>query len=154
MTINHFIIRKIVFLSIVIVNVLFVNTTAVYGQCSSDEFMDKCASTLGGFTFIKSFEVLSSKNVKESPNDFSYVLSKGSTYMIIICDQNVAGNKMVVELYDRNKKLIASNFNKQTKKFYPSLSYPCGATGVYYIESYFENGKQATCGVNILGFNK
>ncbi len=118
-------------------------------ECGSDEFLDKFAPALGDFTFIKAFNVVLKK--ADEKNEFSYVFSKGSNYKIVICDVNAEGNKMVVNFYDRNKKLIASNYLKSSKKFFPTINYACSATGVYYVESYFENGKSG-CGVNILGF--
>ncbi len=118
-------------------------------DCGSDEFLDKFAPALGDYTFIKAFNVDLKKT--DEKNEFSYVFSKGSNYKIVIGDQNVQGNRMVVNFYDRNKKLIASNYLKSSKKFFPTLSYACSATGVYYVESYFEDGKKG-CGVNILGF--
>jgi len=123
-------------------------------QCDSDAFMDKCAGNLGGSIFIKSLVMKSGEATEAKPNLFSYVFSKGSTYNLVVCDQNTSGNKLIVTLLDRNKKEIVSNYNKKTKKFYPSLDYPCGATGVYYIESHFESDKSGTCGVAILGFTK
>ena len=124
-----------------------------YSQCFTDTFMDKCASSLGAFTFMKSFNIELGKATGQVKSEQSYVLSKGSKYLIIICDQNINGNKMIVSLFDRNHKLIASSFNKKSKKHYHTLSYPCTATGVYYIESSFETDKGG-CGVNIIGFNK
>lgn len=118
-------------------------------ECGSDEFLDKFAPALGDYTFIKAFNVEIDKSGQK--NEFSYVFSKGSNYRIVICDQNGAGNRMVVNFYDRNKKLIASNYVKSSKKFFPTLNYTCSATGVYYVESYFEN-ENSGCGVNILGF--
>jgi hypothetical protein len=120
-------------------------------ECGSDEFLDKFAPALGDYTFIKAFNVEISKSGDK--NEFSYVFSKGSNYRIVICDQNGEGNRMVVNFYDRNKKLIASNYMKSSKKFFPTLNYTCAATGVYYVESYFENEKNG-CGVNILGFKQ
>lgn len=74
-------------------------------QCTSDEFLDKCASSLAEFTFIKSFNI---KIDNESEKyEYSYVFSKGSTYKLIICDENISGNRMIVTLYDRNHKVIA-----------------------------------------------
>ena len=125
-----------------------------FAQCESDAFMDKCAGNLAGALFIKSLVIKSGDATEAKPNNFSYVFSKGATYNIVICDQGAGTDKLVVTLLDRNKKEIASNYNKKTKKFYPSLAYPCGATGVYYIESYFPNEKPGTCGVAILGFTK
>jgi hypothetical protein len=132
---------------------LFLICPSAGAQCTSDAFLDKCASSLGEFTFIKSFNITIDKKTAESKYEYSYVFSKGSTYKIIICDENIEGNKMIVTLFDRNHKMIATNFNKASKKFYPLFSYPCSATGVYYLEVTFENGKEG-CGVNILGFNK
>jgi hypothetical protein len=118
-------------------------------DCGSDAFLDKYAPALGDYTFIKAFNV--EVNKSGDKNEFSYVFSKGSNYRIVIGDQNGEGNRMVVNFYDRNKKLIASNYLKSSKKFFPTINYTCSATGVYYVESYFENGKNG-CGVNILGF--
>ena len=89
-------------------------------QCSSDAFMDNCSSALDDFNFIKSFEYANPKG--GAKNEYSYVFSKGSTYRIVVCDENIAGNKMVISLYDRNHKLIASNFDKASKKVFPALT--------------------------------
>jgi hypothetical protein len=124
------------------------------GQCDSDAFMDKCAGNLGGSIFIKSLVIKSGEATESKPELFSYVFSKGSTYNLVVCDQNDNSNKLIISLLDRNKKEIGSNYNKKTKKFYTSISYPCSATGVYYIESHFESSKAGTCGVAILGFTK
>lgn len=120
-------------------------------QCSSDAFLDNCSSALEEFTFIKSFNYENPKGGKK--NEYSYVFSKGSMYRVVVCDENIADNKMIISLYDRNHKLIASSFDKKSKKHYPSLNYPCSATGVYYIEYTFQ-GDKAKCGINILGFSK
>jgi len=122
----------------------------VFGQCDSDEFMDNCASKLDTYTFIKAFNTTMKKT---DVVEYSYVFSKGSSYIIIPCDQNIPGSRMIVNLYDRNKKIIASSYNKKTKTFYPDLIYPCSATGVYYMEVTFE-GPKGGCGVCLLGFKK
>ena len=144
--------KKITLFKLVLAALISGSATLSFSQCATDAFMDKCAGNLGSFTFIKSMNVELGKG-KELQAEQSYVFSKGSNYMLIVCDENVSGNKMIVNLYDRNHKLIASSYNKSTKKHYPSFTYPCSATGVYYIESVFENDKGG-CGVNILGFTK
>ena len=136
------------FLAMGLILVTGVNVNA---QCSSDAFMDNCSSALEDFNFIKSFEYANPKGGAKA--EYSYVFSKGSTYRIVVCDENLAGNKMIISLYDRNHKLIASNFDKASKKVFPALTYPCSATGVYYIEYSFQ-GDKAKCGINILGFTK
>ncbi len=123
-----------------------------FGQCDGNDFLNKCSSALGSYTFIKAFQIkMEAKADNKLEN--TYVFSKGSNYMIIICDENSKGKRMVLNLYDRNHKFITSSYNQETKKHYPNISYPCMATGVYFMETVFENDKGG-CGVNILGFSK
>lgn len=121
-------------------------------SCSSDAFYNDCASNLDKALFIKAFEI-QSKNFKkgETTVEYNYVFSKGTTYVITSCDKEE--NPMIIELLDRNQKLIASNYDKEKKKFYPKIAYPCSATGVYYLKYKFKNS-QESCGVSMLGFTK
>lgn len=119
--------------------------------CDSEAFMSSCAPNLEDYVFIKAFPIESTK--QGSKSEYSYVLSRGSSYRIVICDQNVNGGRMIINLLDRDKKLIASNYMKSSKKFFSLLNYTCAATGVYYVEAYFE-GEKKGCGLNILGFKK
>ncbi|MBC7862652.1 MAG: hypothetical protein IAF38_06725 [Bacteroidia bacterium] len=128
---------------------LFICLVGVFklsAQCPTDN----CSHKLGDFTFIKSVSIDPGK-VEGKPYQYSYLFSKGSTYMILICDQSIKGSRLIVNLYDASRKLIATNHNK--KKIYESLTFPCNSTGIYYIESFYEGNKDA-CGVNILGFTK
>lgn len=136
--------------SVFIVAFALLSSSQLSAQCSSEAFMDKCASVLEEFNFIKSYEF---ENKKSNKGEYSYVFSKGSAYRIVICDEGISGNRLIVTLYDRNHKKIVSSYDKRTKKHYPTLTYPCSATGVYYIAYEFE-GSKARCAVNILGFSK
>lgn len=118
--------------------------------CGSDAFLEDCAPALGDYTFIKTFDVKPKMGEKTK---VSYIMSKGSKFKIVICDQDLKGYEMKVKLYDRNKKLISSNYISSSKKYYPSINYNCTATGVYYIEASFKSTKEG-CGVLILGFTK
>jgi hypothetical protein len=119
--------------------------------CDPEGLLKKYAGLLDDYVFIKSFPIETSKEGDKS--EYSYVLSRGINYKIVVCDNNEEGKRMIVNLLDRNKKLIASNYLKSNKKFYPSLNYNCSATGVYYVEVFFE-GEKKGCGLNILGFKK
>ena len=119
---------------------------SVLAQCPTDN----CAGKLGDFTFIKSVPIDPGKT-ENKPHQYSYLFSKGSTYMILICDQSIKGSRLLVNIYDSNRKLVATNHVK--KKYYNSLTLPINATGIYYIESYYESSKDA-CGVNIIGFTR
>ena len=122
------------------------------GQCESDAFLDKCASNLGTYNYIKSFVTYANPRKKTS-TEFTYVFSKGSTYMMLGCTENASKGKMVISLYDRDHNLIANTYDEKTMKYYPDLQYPCSATGVYYIKATIE-GTKSGCGLCILGFSK
>ncbi len=120
-------------------------------HCDPEALLKNCASDLDDFVFIKSFPIEITKS--EEKTEYSYVLSRAITYRIVICTQNENDKKMIVNLYDRNKKLIASNYLKSSRKFFPTINYECAATGVYYVEAFFDGDKKG-CGLNILGFKK
>lgn len=119
--------------------------------CGSDAFLASCAPELGNYNYINKFDI--EVNEPGTKPEFSYVFSKGTTYRIVICDQGDEKNRMEVRLYDRDKKLIASNYLSSKKQYFPVLNYKCTATGVYYMEARFKSSKTG-CGVVILGFSK
>jgi hypothetical protein len=121
------------------------------GQCNMDDLTSKFAPKLEEFVYITSFKIQNTKDGDKT--SYSYVLSRGTTYKIVVCDENQQGNRMIVNFLDRNKKLIATNYLKTGKKFFPTINYSCQVTGVYYVEAYFENDKKG-CGLNLLGFKK
>jgi hypothetical protein len=121
------------------------------GGGDPETLLTKCAPSLEDFVFITTFKINSEKDGEKT--NYSYVLSRGTNYKIVVCEQGNGGNKMVVNFYDRNKKLVASNYLKSSKKYFPSISYNCQVTGVYYVEAYFEDDKKGF-GLNILGFKK
>jgi hypothetical protein len=120
------------------------------GQSESNVLLDKCASSLGTYNYIKSFNINFSP-WKKANSEFSYVFSKGSTYILIVCNENTSGGKLILSLYDRNHNFIASTYDEKSMKHYPELLYPCSATGVYYIKASFE-GTRRGHGLCILGF--
>ncbi len=127
-------------------------TIGVYvtkAQQITETIITYCAWALEDFNFIKSYEFENIK--KDEKGEYSYVFSKGNTYRIVICDNEVRGSRMVITLTDKNHQIIATN--KNGNKYYPVITYPCSATGVYYIEYLFE-GAKAKYAVNILGFTK
>jgi hypothetical protein len=119
-------------------------------QCDTDTMLDNCAANLGTFNYIKSFSV-TAKTRKKAISDFSYVFSKGSTYMLILCDENVTKGEMELSLYDRQHKLIASTYDEKNSVRFSNLLYTCSATGVYYIKTSL-NGTKGECAMVVLGF--
>ncbi len=119
-------------------------------DCDDETFLDECAGQIAGYKFLKANKISISGAKSGQAVELSSVFSNGSTYTLTACG---GGTNMIVTLFDRNRKLIMSNYNKNTKKFYPSINYKCTATGVYYFKYEFEGGG-AGCGVGIIGFKQ
>lgn len=132
---------------------LLFSFNALMAQCEDESFLDNCASSLKDNTFLKAYKVSSAQAPKPNGKEFSYVFSKGTDYTLIVCQHNESGSKMIANIYDRNKKLVASSYDKRTKTHFPALAYTCKATGVYYIRFMFDEDKPG-CGVSIMGFKK
>jgi hypothetical protein len=124
-----------------------------FGQSDPHNLLDKCASNLGTYNYIKSLYVDVNPWKKKTNSEYSYVFSKCSTYILIACNENAAGGKMIINIYDRNHIIVASTYDEKKGKYYPDLLYQCTTTGVYYIKVSFEGTKRGH-GICILGFNK
>lgn len=146
------ILQRFITISAVLIATSILFTSAGPGNpCGTDAFLASCAPELGDFNYINKFDV--QVNEPGAKPEFSYVFSKGTTYRIVVCDQGDESNRMEVRLYDRDKKLIASNYLSSKKQYFPVLNYQCSATGVYYMDARFKSTKTG-CGVMILGFSK
>lgn len=114
-------------------------------DCEDEDFLDECAEVIDGYKFLKANKI----SIEDDGEvEYKSVFSKGSTYMLTAC--NGGGGSMKVTLYDRNKKKVMSNLIQS--KYYPAVTYPCQATGVYYLKYEFTAG--SGCGVGIIGFKK
>ncbi|GJM60318.1 MULTISPECIES: hypothetical protein [Persicobacter] len=140
-------------------NLLFVFLFLAFGlvavspaqaQCNSDGFTDTCLGSLkDGFTFLKSFKIDGQGGAKQKV-EYSYVFSKDTKYYINVCGQNGVDG-IIVTMYDSNRKLVATNH--ANGKFYPGITYPCNATGIYYITFTFKDSENY-CGGSVLGFSR
>lgn len=130
------------------ITILFVFTASldISAQCSDKGFIDGCKAALDKFIFIKAFDI------NDTNAEYSYVFSKGTTYVITTCEKNT-NEQLIVELYDRTRKKVASNFDKKSKKYNSKIGYQCQATGVYYMKYYFADGSK-DCGMSMIGFVK
>ena len=142
--------KNIFKISIIILPFVLLTSLTPGGPCGSDSFLEACAPELGDYTFLKTFDVVPAQGEKKQ---VSYIMSKGSKYRIVVCDEDTKGHDMKVKLLDRKKKMIATNYLSDKKKYYPSITFTCPATGVYYMEASFKSSIKG-CGVIILGFTK
>lgn len=119
-------------------------------QCQPDEYKSACMSKLReGFTYLKTYS-LAKKNAGEI--EHSFVFSKNVTYMLT-CETDIPNETRVeIKLYDKNKKLLFSNFNKKKDAFY-TVNYLCSYTGVHYMK-FIHHNEKAECGLSVLAFKR
>jgi hypothetical protein len=84
--------------------------------------------------------------------EYSYVFSKDTNYMLVLCNKDGSSPSVLVTLFDSNRKEIASNLDKKTGKHYPAIVFNCKATGIYYLKFTFSD--QSECCVSVLAFKK
>ena len=84
--------------------------------------------------------------------EYSYVFSKSTNYMLVVCNADGTSKDVEVTLYDSQRKLLASNYDKTSNKYYGAIVYNCQTTGIFYIK-YTYKAKPVCC-VSVLAFKK
>lgn len=111
--------------------------------------------------YLKAFKVRSGVSFTQggvtSVNEFAYVLSKGVSYVLTSTQADNPNVKMKMQLFDRNHKLLATNFDENKKKFYAAMQYKCTTSGLHYLAFSCEGsggaGEKTECkGEGILKF--
>ena len=133
-------------------------------DCDSEEFVDDCAAQIAGYKFLKANKVSLSSGGRGGSRSRSskgggaevmikQVFSKGTIYKITACSGS--DKSLHVSLMDRSgRKQLISNYSKKKNKYYPSITYSCKATGVYYLNYKFEDNEPEGCEISIIGFTK
>lgn len=131
--------------------ILLACSQQLFAQCQTEELCNACIPKLPemGFNFLKSYKISGPKDLTKV--EYSYVFTKGTQYMITLCDQNPKGNTIVITLYDAQRNKVADN--KYKGSLLDAIAYPCNATGIYYLQYTFEGGS-SRCGGSALGFRK
>ncbi|GAB4400247.1 MAG: hypothetical protein OHK0053_21630 [Microscillaceae bacterium] len=115
--------------------------------CDTSSYKDAALAKLPkGYTFLKSFGI---NGIQKPTVEYSYIFSRNSAYIITLDNGGTDG--MIVELYDSNKKFVATSYAKG--KFYQALIYECKATGIYYMKFYFKDTNRR-CAAGVLGFSR
>lgn len=134
--------------SIIALIVLCVSSGA-FAQCNNDELVSASVTGLTpGYHMLKSYKITGERDLEKV--EFSYVLTKGTQYMLNLKDKNAAP-ATVVTLYDASRNKIATN--KVSGTIVPAIAFSCGATGIYYITYTFEASTER-CAGSTLGFKR
>jgi hypothetical protein len=140
--------KKIILIPLVLIAL---NVQVALAQCNSEEISNGCVPTLtqNGFNFLKSYKIDGETDLTKV--EYSYVFTKGTQYMVTICDQNAANSTIMVTIFDSQRNVVATN--KIKGSLLSGIVYPCNATGIYYLQYTFE-GSSNRCGGSALGFKK
>ncbi len=141
--------KKNCFRILIMLIVGFLFSDSLYSQCNTGEFLHKCSVNLKEYNYIQSFEARIGKMEK---SEYYYVFSKGSEYVIIVCEEGQSKGNITISLYDRERNLIATTY-KEDGNSYSELKFICSATGLYFIKIKFTSSK-SKCGMCILGVDK
>lgn len=113
-------------------------------SCLEPKYEDNCSSLLSSifddYIYLRSRAFSSKEDVKV---EFEVTLKRNILYIFNVCDQGKAG--MILNLYDRNDKLIATSINPKTKKNDKIITFSPDAAGRYYISTFFEKKDTGCC---------
>ncbi|HZY78760.1 MAG TPA: hypothetical protein VFE50_04505 [Cyclobacteriaceae bacterium] len=124
-------------------------TSGAMAQCNNEELVTASVSTLTpGYSFLKSYKINGEKDLEKV--EFSYVLTKGTQYMLNLKDRSTAVTT-IVTLYDAKRNKVASN--KLSGGIAGAIAFSCGATGIYYMTYTFESASER-CAASALGFKR
>ena len=123
---------------IVLSGVLFLLSTAGYGQCDQT-LLDNSKLEVDKFTYLQHFRIKSARQTQNATcAQFSVNLSKGTNYIFSAVNDRTQEGKAVVKLYD-DFKYYAGN-ETDDKRLLKGFSFNCNKTGVYYLTIKFDNG--------------
>ena len=95
-------------------------------DCDPKKHCDLCVTRLTpGFNFVKGFNINGENGSKEKV-EYSYVLTKGTIYLITICTGLLTSDGIIVTIYDSNRNKIASNMIGI--EIADAIRYQCNAT--------------------------
>src|SRR5688500_2731092 len=121
------------------------------GACDAELLCKECLPRLpGDFNFIKNFMVDGQGGSREKV-EYSYVLTRGTQYLVNLCAKDKTADGIVMSLFDANRNLIVTS--RAGKQYVTALAYTCNATGTYYIRDTFD-GSMSFCGGSTLSFKR
>ncbi|MCU0367581.1 MAG: hypothetical protein MUF39_02000 [Cyclobacteriaceae bacterium] len=140
---------KINLVLIVILAFFYISAVDVPQTCNSESFADECVPKLTtGFNFLKSYKI---DGTAKDKVEYSYVFTKGTQYFINLCNSGAATDGIVVNIFDKERNKVASN--KISGQYVSAISFPCNATGIYYIQYTFDE-PSGHCGGSAMGFKR
>jgi hypothetical protein len=123
-------------------------SSAAMAQSETESFCEECIKKLSDarFNFLKSYRV-NGENGGLQRAEYSYVLTKGSKYMVNICANAQCPEKIQFTLSDYNRTKVTSNM--VGGRLLSDLVFECSATGIYYFQYNFGEAAVSCAGISI-----
>jgi hypothetical protein len=99
--------------------------------------------------YLKSYTLRDFK--VESIIEYSYVLTKGTEYTLLLCSGCENVDNIRVDLFDSQRNRVATN--KLNNSFLKAMTFPCNSTGIYYMQ-FSTDSKKIISGCGVLGFKR
>lgn len=99
------------------------------------------------FTHKHTFDL--SKASSKGEIEKTYIFSKGKLYMLNVSNFKGQEKNIIVELFDQNGVMVATNYNSTTNRFWP-IGYVCKESGVHVIKFRYINTTNY-CGICVVG---
>src|SRR5690349_4796932 len=107
--------KKIV-LTLVVFAAILMKASMASAQCDADTYTNKLIEKLPqGYAFLKSYKIDGENGAKDKL-EFPYIFSKDSNYMITLGNKELELKGVLLNLYDSNRKLVATNQDPGSKK--------------------------------------
>jgi hypothetical protein len=126
------------------------STQISFSQCNFASIENSAESKIGKYIEIKTYQFDVNKLGSAKEIEYSYVLGKDKEYVFSINNENSPNPKIIITLYNSNKKAIASNYNEKTGTYNSTFYYKCPTTKLYYIT--FTVKDESTCAACVIGF--
>ena len=125
----------------------------VLGQCNEGDFVDACAVNLGDdYSYLRTFDAEEIESSTDYPYTGAFLFRKGINYVFTSCGVGENNAQIVVNLYNRTRKLVASTYNSETDKHYEKMLFKCNATAIFFVQTLTALDDNS-CGITMLGFN-
>ncbi len=140
---------KKIFYKTILVSTFLLAYNTLWAQCELTEIQKKAEAKLGKMISIKTFK-LDNSDAQHQEIEYSYVLGKDVEYLFSINSDKTDSPKIIITLYNSNKKPIATNYNEKSDHYSNTLIYKSSATKLYYIT--FKIKDETKCAACVLGF--
>lgn len=147
--------KKLMFLFLAMTALLSIDSEII-AQCVPKKVVDSCSVFPREYIFTKARVINIESKGDQKKSIYSVILTKGNSYVITVCEGNKKGNQgpMVVNLMDNQDRLLMSNHNVKTNKYYNKIIFNCNSSGTYNLAYQFDGNDMKGCGVSAFGFQK